>query len=377
MFKRSSRILLNGALPYGALLFLLYMLAKAPLLLFGQGGLDTTTLLVALTFVFVFMLCAVTWLLLYKKIYAGFFLLAFNLLFFMALCFGDFNSFGFFKYASLSIFLSSVALGYCMMPRRHSLPEVLLVFAGFLTLYGSVAVVWGVINGVQFSMREATIGINGPIVFGQLMIVASAIFLLYSNRQLVAGSLSAGLSLLSFSKGPVLAGLFILFLKRKMLFILLMMLGVGVVFLLPDSMVDNRFFYFIESVYQSVTNSDADVLMSGSNYGSVGSRLEQYFLAAQLLSDYPLGVGVGLWGEHSSLEYPHNYLVEVLGEQGLLLGSASLLLVCVLSIKAGDKNIKYLIVMFFLFSMFSGSVVDNRGIYFMILLGLLYRGNEN
>ncbi|CAI8753432.1 hypothetical protein DMX05_12705 [Pseudomonas soli] len=376
MFKQFIRISSNGALPFGVFLFFAYMLAKAPLLLLGQRDLDGVTLFGMSVILLVLMLSAVVWLVIYRKVHASFFLITFNLLFFLNLSLGEFNSFGFFKYVSLSLFISLTALVFCLLPRRHSLAESLLVFAGLLAVYGAGAVFWGVIKGVQFSLREATIGINGPIVFGQLMIIASAIFFLYGNRRLVLGGGSALLSLVSYSKGPLLAGLFVLFLKRKIFFVLLLALAIGVAFILPSQFFDNRFFYFIESVYQSVTSSDADVLLSGSNYGSVGSRLEQYVLAVGLLSDYPFGIGVGQWGLYSEHQYPHNYIVEVLVEQGLLLGGASLLMMLLFATQAVDRNLRYLVVMFFLFSMFSGSVIDNRGIYFVVLLGLLYRSDD-
>lgn len=375
MHKQLSQMLSNGALPYGMFLFFFYMLAKAPLLVFGFGELSVWLLFFGVATSLLLMMFAVFWLLLLGKFYAAAFVFLFNLLFFFGLLISDFNAFGFFNYYSLSLFLSIAVLGYCLTPKRHSLAQVLLVFAGMLLLYGTISVFWGVANGVKFSLRDATIGINGPIVFGQLMISASAIYFLYGKRQFLAGCVSAGLSLVSFSKGPVLAGLFILLLKRKVFLVPLVMLCVGAVLMFPESVADNRFLFFVKSVYQLLVNSDTNVLFSGKNYGSVGLRIEQYFLAANLLSNYPFGVGLGNWIHFSVLDYPHNYVIEVLVEQGLFVGSCSLILVFALILKAVDVNLKYLFVMFFLFSMFSGSIIDNRGIYFIVLLGLLYRDN--
>lgn len=360
------------SLIFGGFMFFVYMLAKAPLLLGKDVELDSIKLFFTLFPLLILMLAAAAVLVVCKKAYACCFVLFFNLLFFLNLVVGEFNSIGFFKYVSLSIFISLIALVYCLLPKRHNLDEVLLTFASLLALYGVLAVFWGVIKGQQFSLRES-IGINGPIIFGQLMITAGAIFILYGNRRYMLAAMSAALSLLSFSKGPIVAGLVVVFLKRKLFFIALAIVLVLLFMLLPGDMLDNRIVSFVKSIYVAVSNDDYDSLFSGANYGSIGSRLEQYILASSLLSEFPYGVGVGKWGAFSVHEYPHNYFVEVLVEQGWLLGGASLIMVAFSYGRFRDDNLKYLFLMFLLFSMFSGSVLDNRGVYMITLLGLLYR----
>ncbi len=346
------------------------MLAKAPLLLAGE--MDGIQLIGSLLLMLMLMSIAILLLVLCKKIYACYFLTSFNLLFLFNLMFGAFNDFGFLKYVSLSFLLSVTAIVYCILPKRKSLGSVLLNFAGLLVFYGCLAVLWGVAKGQQFVLREP-IGVNGPIVFGQLMVIASAILLLYGNRKLILASLPAALSLLSYSKGPILAGMFILFLKKRMFFMMLIVLSVPLLLVLPGELLDNRVFRFFGSLYESLSSSDFGMLFEGANYGSIGARLEQYLLAINLLSDYPLGIGIGQWALFSEYEYPHNYLVEILIEQGLVLGMGSLLMIAFFFTKIRDRNLVYLLLMLFLFSMFSGSVVDNRGIYLMVLLGMLYR----
>lgn len=376
MYKQLVRMIYNGSLLFGVFLSFVYMLVKAPLILWGEVKFDLIELLLALFFLLVLLICALLLLVRFRKIYACCFLLLFNVSFFLSLIANDFNNFGFFKYASLSILTSVTAVVYCGLPKRSSLAEVLLTFAGLLAIYGCFSVLWGVINGQQFSLRES-IGLNGPIVFGQLMVISSAIFLLYGNRKFIVASFPAALSLLSFSKGPILTGLFILFLKRKKLFMALLFLFVALFLMLPRDLFDNRFFYFVESLYDSIASADTSLLFSGNNYGSIGSRLDQYLLAVNLLSDHPLGIGLGQWALVSDLDYPHNYFVEILVEQGLIFGIGSLLTVLFFFTKITDKNFKYIVMMFFLFSMFSGSILDNRGIYLMIFLGLLYRRSEH
>ncbi|WP_414156937.1 hypothetical protein [Pseudomonas sp. BNK-15] len=307
-----------------------------------------------------------------KKNYALLFLISFNALFCFNLVASDFNSFGFFKYASLSLFLSLIALMYGVLPKRHSLTQVLLTFACLLILYGLLAVMWGVIKGQQFSLR-GSIGINGPIVFGQLMITASVIFLLYGYRRFVLAAISAGLSLLSFSKGPIVAGLFVFFLRRKA-FVIVLGFFVGIIFMfLPPDVLDNRIISFSKSIVSSVASGDYELLFSGANYGSIGARLEQYILAGRLLGEFPSGIGFGRWSVYSVHEYPHNFFVEILVEQGWVLGGCSLLIILLSYFKLCDRRIKYLFLMFLLFSMFSGSVLDNKGVYMAVFLGLLYR----
>ena len=362
------------SLIFGGFIFLVYMLAKAPLLLGQDVELDSLKLFFILFPLLILMLGVAAMLAACKKAYACCFVLLFNILFFLNLVVGEFSSLGFFKYVSLSIFISLIALMYCILPKRHRLGEVLLTFAALLALYGVLAVLWGVVKGQQFSLRES-IGINGPIIFGQLMITAGAIFILYGNRRYMLAAMSAALSLLSFSKGPIVAGLVVIFLKRKILFIALAIVLMLLFMLLPGDMLDNRIVSFVKSIYAAISNDDYDSLFSGANYGSIGSRLEQYILAGSLLSEFPYGIGVGKWGAFSVHEYPHNYFVEVLVEQGWLLGGASLIMVAFSYGRVRDDNLKYLFLMFLLFSMFSGSVLDNRGVYMITLLGLLY-GNR-
>lgn len=366
----NNRWLSGEALLFGGFLFFVYMLAKAPLLLAGE--MDGIQLIGSLLLMLMLMSIAILLLVLCRKIYACYFLTSFNLLFLFNLMFGAFNDFGFLKYVSLSFLLSVTAIVYCILPKRKSLGSVLLNFAGLLVFYGCLAVLWGVAKGQQFVLREP-IGVNGPIVFGQLMVIASAILLLYGNRKLILASLPAALSLLSYSKGPILAGMFILFLKKRMFFMMLIVLSVPLLLVLPGELLDNRVFRFFGSLYESLRSSDFGMLFEGANYGSIGARLEQYLLAINLLSDYPLGIGIGQWALFSEYEYPHNYLVEILIEQGLVLGMGSLLMIAFFFTKIRDRNLVYLLLMLFLFSMFSGSVVDNRGIYLMVLLGMLYR----
>jgi len=361
----------SESLMFGGMLFLIYMLAKAPLLLGQDVELDSFRLVLTLFPLIGLVVGAAAALVVCKKSYACCFLVFFNVLFVLNLVGTEFNSLGFFKYVSLSIFLSLIALIYCLLPKRHSLGEVLVTFAGTLTLYGVLAVLWGVIKGQQFSLRES-IGINGPIVFGQLMITASAIFMLYGNRRYMLAATSAMLSLLSFSKGPVVAGLFVLFFKRKLLSVFLGLLAISSILFLPPEFFENRLFSFVKAIYGAVMDDDYGSLFSGSNYGSIGSRLEQYILAASLLSDFPYGIGVGQWGRFSIHEYPHNFFVEIIVEQGWLLGGLSLIMIIFSYLRIRDENLKCLLLMFLLFSMFSGSVLDNRGVYMVALLGLLY-----
>jgi hypothetical protein len=372
MYNHVMRVLSNGSFFFGSFLFFAYMAAKAPLLLWEAVDLAMPEFFVAVVFLATLTVCAGALLLFFKKGYACCFVVLFNILFFLSLLVGGFNSFGFFKYASLSILLSLTALAYCLLPNKHRLEDVLLTFSALLALYGISAVLWGVINGQQFALRES-IGMNGPIVFGQMMVISCAIILMYGDRRVMVASVPAMLSLLSFSKGPILAGLCIFFLKRKIFFVAMMVFAITVLLMLPGELLDNRFFNFVSSLYEAVKEGDTSVLFSGSNYGSIGSRLEQYVVALNLLEEYPMGIGVGHWIFFSEHDYPHNFLVELLVEQGLVVGLASLLLVLFFFTKIHDRNLRYLALMFLLFSMFSGSVIDNRGIYLMVLIGLLYR----
>lgn len=360
------------SLIFGGFIFLAYMLAKAPLLLGAEVAFAPLELFLLMIFSLFVTGFAIALLIICKKIYASLFLAVISFVFVLNLILGEFNNLGFFKYMSVSLFVSIISIVYCLLPRNHTLTESLLIFAGLLALYGVTAVSWGIIKGQQFSLREP-IGINGPIIFGQLMIISSAIFLLFGNRKFFLAAFTAALSMLSFSKGPIVAGLSIFFLKRKIFSAFLIFIVIFFFMIVPIELPDNRVFSFFGSIYVALSSGDLDLLFSGSNYGSIGSRLEQYILAANLLSEFPYGIGVGQWGEFSIHEYPHNYFVEILVEQGWILGVISLLSLLIFSMKIQSSSLKYLLFLFLMFSMFSGSVLDNRGIYMVILLGLLYR----
>jgi hypothetical protein len=70
-----------------------------------------------------------------------------------------------------------------------------------------------------------------------------------------------------------------------------------------------------------------DVGVTQATYGSIGSRIDLITESISLLVHNPLGVGVGSWASRTGLlwaEYPHNLIVELLCEGGMVFGALAL-----------------------------------------------------
>lgn len=111
--------------------------------------------------------------------------------------------------------------------------------------------------------------------------------------------------------------------------------------------------------------------------GSINARKRGLLLAADMILDHPVaGVGLGGYKQNYkgkdtafAIEYPHNILVEVAVELGII----GLLIFLFLVFKAGRKMLNYDFRLFaiwllcFLLALFSGNIADQK--IFFILIG--------
>ena len=214
--------------------------------------------------------------------------------------------------------------------------------------------------------QRDVIGFNGPIVFGQYMVISFTIYLLYGNK--FKGYTAFLLSFLSLSKGPFIAGLLTIYLnsrsKFKLLFIYMLLLVASVLIFEPSI----RVLEWLTNL-----NSVEDLL----EVSSISARVDAFTQSYYLISENFMGLGWGGFQEFSYLKYPHNLFVEILVELPLILAVLLIFYIGFVFYSIKDKRYKILFSIMFLMAMFSGSILDNRGIFFITMLFLLAGKDKN
>ncbi|MFP3427017.1 O-antigen ligase family protein [Pseudoalteromonas sp. SIMBA_162] len=215
-----------------------------------------------------------------------------------------------------------------------------------------------------FFDRNVRFFLNGPIVFGWLMSMA-AIASLYNFFSLEKRFYLVSFFILfisvfwTFSKGPILSLLIcctILIssfgLQKKVLKIISLMLLILFLILNSDVPQVNRIMMALD--YSNNTEA---------SHGSIGSRLELYLDTLRIISQNLWGgVGLGNWQYYnqSNFIYPHNLILEILSELGVLLGGGVLIYILLLFYKC-PRELKLIMLFMFLALQFSG---DTTYLYF-------------
>ena len=340
----------------GLLLFLIFWTAKKPLefLLNGVSN-DLIYLVGAALMVFTIVVS----LILLKLDYSGaaIFQLLIMLIFLpIALTHG--NEFGAYKAFSLVLMLNLMGIVFLINRLSFSIETILLTMAGLFLFYGVISGIMAQLLGSSF--QRGIIGFNGPIVFGQYMVLSFTIYLLYGHK--LRGAMAFLLSLLSFSKGPFLGGLLAAYLTSRNKFQL-------VLISLPFVAIAIWMVGFDYRVLTWLTHLND--LESLSALGSFSGRIGAYKQSYYLLSESSLGVGLGAWSNFSNYKYPHNMFLEILVEMPLLLGVCLILFMCVVFYSIKDSHYRVLFAIFVFMALFSGSIIDNRGPFFISMLFLL------
>lgn len=182
-----------------------------------------------------------------------------------------------------------------------------------------------------FFDRGVNFFLNGPIVFARIMGIA-ALAAAYVYRGWLRWLAIIGFAMAVIwtqSKGPFLAlmltavgvGIFQMQgVRRGFAIATSLTVVLSIVFFLPYLQKlehFGRFFLAASFLQQGI---------GGSNYGSVGSRVEMAEQSLQMIAAEPFGVGVGSWAIRTGniwAEYPHNFFLEILSEGGILLGGLS------------------------------------------------------
>lgn len=229
---------------------------------------------------------------------------------------------------------------------------------------------------LDFSREGFFIGF-GPIVFSRLMavgILASMFFKKNLAEKVLLGCLILSI-LIGQSRGPmlflVIAVLYFLFEKglsaRQLILILL---------LSPLLLLNERFLSFVSVDLSSFTSISAEELTNsfieddGDIDGTL-TRLIIYYQSFTLIADNLLfGVGIGNWGKETGLEvyeYPHNILLEVFSEFGIL-GFILLIIFIFRLINTTPSFCKYVALFYLMNSMVSGSIRDFRYVIVFALI---------
>ncbi|MEO1542757.1 MAG: O-antigen ligase family protein [Pseudomonadota bacterium] len=209
---------------------------------------------------------------------------------------------------------------------------------------------------------------NGPIVFARVMALA-AIFSMFVFRGLLRVCLVTAFSLAvvwTASKGPVLAmlatygfvGWRTLRLPSRLLLSGVVVAGIAGVLTtggIESYAGDNRLILFMKVLL------GGDTLLS--EQGPLGARLISFRETLVLIANRPFGAGLGGWAyavsENAGLVYPHNLVLELFSEAGILAGAIALIPFTVFLLARFSSA--WLAALFFLVAqMVSGDLLDAR-----------------
>ena len=266
--------------------------------------------------------------------------------------------------------------------------NILLYLVFFLAFLGAIKLG----NSVG---RLSVLG-GGPIIFARWMLIGVLILFFMKKKKWTNNILIITLVLLSLasgSRGPILSFLltilvfFVLNFRRSFINVFLVSIFLSILFtLITLNKMDDV--------------GKADRLLT-KNKTSKNVRLEFASRSLELVYKYPFGVGIGNWQEYCNQsqphhllrhEYPHNLLLEIFVELGIL-GGLIFLYLLIKSIYFTYKRyllnkssriypLLFYLQIFLLFnSLFSGSLNDSRLLFVVLAFGitahpLLYKRYE-
>jgi len=252
----------------------------------------------------------------------------------------------------------------------YRLGRILLGIFIFLLV---MAVAWKMAFG--FFNRQVLFFMNGPIVFARNMGIGAvlAYFCVSGPKKYVLTAVFLAAMFWTESKGPLFAAVITYFiylsipLNPKRLAIIIMaglslvvMVAVIIAFedVLSEVQVFDRYFQTLD--------------FSGS---SASSESRLYFLRGSMVliaKNMLFGVGLGGWGVamyYPPDSYPHNLLIEVFSEMGILIGTVFLIpYVAFLRTRNRVSPYYFVAIFFWLASMVSGDILDSR---YILIFGTL------
>jgi len=248
------------------------------------------------------------------------------------------------------IFLCSITISYSFENYNRNVNFAIISYTSIWLSF--LMVIVGLAD--YFNGRLMGLGIDNPIWYGRLLGIPILAALFFGRKYFFKWlTIFAGL-ILVYQTGSraVLLGLFLCFFiyghQRKKF---------------------SRLLYFIIPIVISVI---ALYLVATEGYGNVHSvahRFAYWKVGLEMFFNSPfLGAGLGnfglAYGDNSTLEYPHNIIIEILAELGLV-GLIMFTLFVVSVLKNSNKH-KFLTMtfIFFLFNaMFSGDISTNNHLF--------------
>lgn len=260
-----------------------------------------------------------------------------------------------------------------------TLTGILLYFVFFLALLGLIK--------LGSSVDRLSVLGGGPIVFARWMIVGSIIIFFRKKNNVKNFSLIILLILLSIaagSRGPIFSLLFTSF-----IFMILNFQKVLFRVLFVSFLIGGIFIFLDGGLFMDVGKADRLITKDST---SKNVRLKFANRSLELISLYPMGVGIGNWQDYCNKtqpyhllrhEYPHNLILEVFSELGFLGGIILLILIVKAMYFTFFRMLKYskehsiyellfyLQIFLLVNSMFSGSLNDSRLFLVIISVSLI------
>lgn len=283
--------------------------------------------------------------------------------------------YGLFKFTNLWFSTAISFLLFVSIIRDVGVNQCLRLVCVFMLVLFVLAVIFKLKNG--FFDRDVPFFMNGPIIFARLMSLGgiSALFVYRGAYKVLIFTLFFAATLWTESKGPLigLLGVFIVYVclrspkawRPVIVATLLSIIVAGFWFLTENRALlgAGRLLALVDVL------TGSEPIASGS--GSFGSRFVIFAESIGLIADHPLGAGLGGWEStilnNMGLKYPHNLILEVVSEAGIVLGSIALL-PFIAFVAYPRSAFSVLALYFFVVQQVSGDLQDAR---FLLLFSLL------
>lgn len=246
--------------------------------------------------------------------------------------------------------------------------------------------------------RMAVLG-GGPIVFGRWLIIGSLILFFHpkvkSVYKFIILPLFIFMAFAAGSRGPMYSFIIIMmfylivtFRKNGIRF--LFFTCCALIFIFSIKIFDKMEFDTIDIQNRYLELGNPAKRMTNPTVGGY-ARIDRVKRSVNLVVRYPLGVGIGNWAQqtnefsdlsHRDKEYPHNIVLELANETGLLVAVIFLSLIFTVFLLASSefqKNNHYLLRIFFILflymlinTMISGDLTDSRFLFIFLSLYLAH-----
>ena len=303
----------------------------------------------------------------------------------LALNFG-YNSFGLQKYLSFILIVFPIVT---IVIEKFNSKEIKFFFK--VILYFIVVLSFlGLLVVVSSNERLSVLG-GGPIVFARWMNVGIIIIFFLQKRLnfkfIFLMLFFLILSLAAGSRGPILSlivtALLYCVLNFKKLFLPIIVLLISIGFIITTTQFKTSFLN-VGKTKRLITKDSR----------SKNARLVFIYRSFDLIKVHPLGVGLGNWQTYANKfdakhllkhQYPHNLILEIFVELGLVTGILFLIVLIKLIFFSYNRMQKYnslqntffpllFYLQFYLIlnSFFSGSLVDSRLLFVIMAMILIY-----